>query len=346
MTKDEFSDIGTALAEGIGERFCQTGKRIGLGALDVVMIVICFCALNTSLDLLTYVFDVSASSISRMVRETISKLASVARRLWLPRSVGEEAGRSVFSKFPNCVAAVDTTPIRVLDGRKKFKQKALFSRKYACACWKLLCAVTASGICIWFAPLAPGRRHDKRILDESDAARWFRYVVRTADRWIYRRHAILTDRGFQGLSHYWPEAMVKPMGQPQTPMDRDYFADHDTSRVIVEQWSGRIKEVFQILGDHAYRGDMDLLDDIVTFCICVYNQLVRLRGYPGYTPPDVTSTVPDSASVPPGVAVHPAAAPKVHPADQLTGVTTVNFKEISRTRQWNGPFPNDATPLP
>ena len=156
----------------------------------------------------------------------------------------------------------------------------------------------------------------------------------------------MADRGFHGVNRYWPEALVKPMGRPQNDMDKEYFEHLDNNRVIVEQWNGRIKAVFAIMSDHGgYRGDLDILDDIVALCIAVYNQLTRLRSYPGYTAPDVRSTVPTSLPVPPGAVPRPAAPPKVHDADQLTGVTTVNFQEVSASRQWEGPFPNDSTPL-
>ena len=84
-------------------------------------------------------------------------------------------------------------------------------------------------------------------------------------------------------------------------MDRDYYANHDNNRVIVEQWNGRIKHAFKILSDDGgYRGNMDMIDYIVTFCVCVYNQLARLRGFPGYIAPACRSAVPMPEPVPAG----------------------------------------------
>jgi hypothetical protein len=46
---------------------------------------------------------------------------------------------------------------------------------------------------------------------------------------------ILADRRFQGLTRYWPEALVKPIGAPSSDIDAEHFMHHDSNRVIVEQ---------------------------------------------------------------------------------------------------------------
>jgi hypothetical protein len=56
------------------------------------------------------------------------------------------------------------------------------------------------------------------------------------------------------------------MGAPSNSIEAEYFRHHDNNRVIVEQWNGRIKEVFRIPSDHGYSGETYLLDDVVTFC--------------------------------------------------------------------------------
>jgi hypothetical protein len=187
--------------------------------------------------------------MSRIFEEAVPLLARAARRLWTPEAPDSEAGCAIFSHFPKCVGS-----IRVLDGRGLFRRKALFAKKYSCACWKVLCAVAPNGICLWFAHLAPGGRHDKRILDESDPPAWFRCIALDGGQYLWKRHVILADRGFQGPVRFWVDALVKPMGKASGDIEAEYFGPHDNNRVIVEQLNGRIKEVFLILSDQGYRG--------------------------------------------------------------------------------------------
>ena len=113
----------------------------------------------------------------------------------------------------------------------------------------------------------------------------------------------------------------------------------------MEQWNGRIKQTFYVLSDHGgYRGKLVVLDDLVTLCIAVHNELVRLRDYRGYkTPEDVhASAVPTSVAVPRGWTVKPARSPKTHAPDMLTGLTTSSIASLSAGLRLPSTFAHDV----
>ena len=170
MTKPESRSIVSRLAAGISAVPMHAASRLHIPLFDVVFMILCFCTGNLCFGQMYQIFHVSETLMSRMIQEYVPVLARVAKRLWMPDSVTSEASRCWFGSFPNCVAAIDTTPIRVLDSRNLFRSAALWSQKYGVCCWKLLCAVAPNCICVWFASLAPGRHNDKRFFDESNAA--------------------------------------------------------------------------------------------------------------------------------------------------------------------------------
>ena len=58
--------------------------------------------------------------------------------------------------------------------------------------------------------LGPGRRNDRRILDESNAAEVFQYTSWDGQEYAAVGNAFLADSGFEGAGDRWPEVLVKP----------------------------------------------------------------------------------------------------------------------------------------
>jgi hypothetical protein len=119
-SKAEFRIIAWTLLSALRSVTFRAGARLGFDTLDVIFMVFVFCAGNPSGLFFSALFGASRAVLSRVIGEAAPVLALVARRLWMPASPGSEAG-GIFSHFPDCVAAVDTTPIRVRDGRRTFQ---------------------------------------------------------------------------------------------------------------------------------------------------------------------------------------------------------------------------------
>jgi hypothetical protein len=190
-----------------------------------------------------------------------------------------EADRAKFRFFPNAVAAIDSTPIRVLDHPKvRYLRKALWSGKHSIPAWKLTVAVAPNGICIWRCFLDPGRRNDKRSFDESDASEAFLYVAHVSEnRFQQCRFAVIMGRGYQGVQKYWPDAIIRFRGAEPDHIEFNLCVDSD--RAIVECFFGILKKQWRVLGDEGCRRSSQRLEDIVTLCIALTNATRRIRGF-------------------------------------------------------------------
>lgn len=119
-SKAEFLSITGTLLAALRSVTFRAGARLGFDTLDVIFIVVTFCAGNPTGIFWSSFFGASTAVLSRIFAQAAPVLALVARRLWMPASPNSGTG-GVFSHFPDCVAAVDTTPIRVRDGRRTFQ---------------------------------------------------------------------------------------------------------------------------------------------------------------------------------------------------------------------------------
>jgi hypothetical protein len=97
-------------------------------------------------------------------------LSIVAAELWIPKSVDREAHLCTFKFFPRAVAAIDSTPLRVMDPVSMgWMALALWTHKHHIPLFNSNLAVAASGICVAILALLALGRHGKRALDDTDA---------------------------------------------------------------------------------------------------------------------------------------------------------------------------------
>ena len=118
------------------------------------------------------------------------------------------------------------------------------------------------------------------------------------------------------------------------PPDWSHF---DADRACVECFFGRLKRVFRILADDAYRMSWDTLEPSIVLCVALLNFRQRFRRHVlTRAPSGFQRTVPipvSPGSLPAGATVRPLPRPTVHPADVRVGLTPSRAFQILADRK-------------
>ena len=125
---------------------------------------------------------------------------------------------------------------------------------------------------------SPGTHHDLSIFRDSGATVFF-----TGSSWdeaiLGDNTYVMCDRGYQGIQkllravHPIRRSPRKQLSSAQ----QLYNKSISRKRIVIENWYGRMKVYWKILGS-TYRGKLDFLDDIFTCCAALTN--IMILKYP------------------------------------------------------------------
>jgi hypothetical protein len=191
MTREHLREIISSLVPYAPYRYRGRFK-----AEDRVLIMIALAVTNTTFENLHLALDVQGHEISEMIDNDLPWMGMAAERMWVG-AVDSQADRKHFTYYPTAAFACDSTPLRCSNAEviNRFLSHALWSQKYDECCWKLMLLVTPNGQCVGWS-LAPGRRNDKRILDEAiDIIHRITYVDLVGGEYVEKRVYSMRDTG-------------------------------------------------------------------------------------------------------------------------------------------------------
>jgi hypothetical protein len=184
MDKGEFCIIGPALATTLSAVTFRAGSRLGFTTLDIIRIIIAYCP-GSQWPFASggCFFGASPMAISRIIRQAIHLSAIVARRLWMP-PVQSARLRLLFFPFPGRSGCHRYNTYPRQRRLQSVQAKSSFLEEVLLPLLEDSLRRRTEWQCLWFALFALGRRHDKRILDESDAATVFRHIDRVESNYV------------------------------------------------------------------------------------------------------------------------------------------------------------------
>ena len=153
--------------------------------------------------------------------------------------------------------------------------------------------------------------------------------------------AVLCGAGYIGLQRYWSTAIIAQRRVPGAiPPDWSHF---DAGRAGVECFFGRLKRLFRILADDAYRLSWDKSHPTIALRAAVLNLRRRCRGDPLTHAPLPVGHWSQAGTSDSSVAGHASnrshcptpfpCTPTVHPADARAGLTPPRAFQIPAGRR-------------
>jgi len=241
------------------QRAIGGGGKYRLPTLHNKLIVIfLYYRTYVTMEFLGFLFDLDRSNICRLIQ----RLQAVLNKTAVLRGDRPKRDRSRKRKINNLKdflkeypemedLIIDVTEQQI--ERPKRQQKAYYSGKKKRHTLKTQIIVNEKGEIIDTTDSFPGRRHDKKIFDESK-------IKKSLPGKIH----IMGDLGFQGIKDDFPNATIphkKKRGGPElTKEQKRQNRGISRRRVLVDNVIGRLK-IFKILSDR-YRGNRNNHGDI------------------------------------------------------------------------------------
>ena len=187
-----------------------------------------------------------------------------------------------FKYYSNACGAIDTTLIEISKPRDRAEQKQFWSTKnHACGI-NIQELVRPNGICTSFVYGYPGSMHDMNVLKTSN---WINtllsYVVTLPNgASVIHHHQCLFDKGYTELNNLYPEAVItirKPTGRALTQEENIINNRIESDRAIVENFFGRLKSIFGILGSRFRGNKKNHLQHRIPICMSLTNYYSSLH---------------------------------------------------------------------
>jgi hypothetical protein len=221
------------------QRAIGGGHPFELGLRDHVLLTVVWLRVYPTHEVLGYLFGVSDSTVSRLVRRVLPLLERAGRDTMRMPDPGKKRRRSLddlLRDTPELAVVIDSFEQRVQVPPDRDEADGLYSGKKRQHTLKSQVAVhEETGQVVDIAESVPGRTADIRLLADSQL------MTRLPDG-----VGGIGDAAYLGLEKLHPQGLgasprKKPRGKPRPPADDAYNRAFSRRRIIVENTIGRMR---------------------------------------------------------------------------------------------------------
>ena len=279
---NEFLNIFEICRISIETAIDKKGRKCKLNPCDRLLVTLTYLATGMKYSQMGNLFNIRLPLLQRAIDSTLKCISPVLTRKFVCCNQVALNNELKFKYYPDACGAIDTTLIEISKPRDRGDQKKFWSTKHHACGIKIQALVRPNGICTSFVFGYPGSMHDMNVLKTSN---WINtllsYVVSLPNgSSVTHHHQCLFDKGYTGLNNLCPEAVVtirKPVGRDLTQEENSINNRIESDRVIVENFFGRLKSIFGILGSR-FRGDKkNHLQHIISICMSLTNYYSSLH---------------------------------------------------------------------
>ncbi|MCP3883982.1 MAG: transposase [Propionibacteriaceae bacterium] len=221
------------------QRALGAGHPFALALRDHVLLTVVWLRVYATHEVLGYLFGVSDSTVSRLIRRVLPVLEQAGRDTMRMPDPGRKQRRKLdelLQDTPELVVVIDTFEQRVQRPRDREEADKLYSGKKKQHTLKSQVAVDeVSGRVVDVGDSAPGPKADLTLLAKS------KLMARLPEG-----VGGIGDSAYQGIAQLHPHGLgasprKKPRGQPRPPEDKAYNTAFSSRRIIVENTIGRMR---------------------------------------------------------------------------------------------------------
>ena len=129
--------------------------------------------------------------------------------------------------------------IRICRPSKHETQQLYYDGKHKFHSVKFQCLVNADGKAVHCSQVVEGKKHDKKLFDESGLQEFCTTLTRINRQTVAVRPPILADSGYTGINDTYPEALIvkrRDRGGELSEEDANFNRLLSMDRVIVENF--------------------------------------------------------------------------------------------------------------
>lgn len=258
------------------------GKKSVLEPIDIFFLLLVLLKHNETFSKMSVDYSVSDTVIETQLKKAIPKIRlGLEKQFISPIYKDEQMLKGiVFSSFPEIALVVDVTfqprpkPSLIYQEAKKY-----FSGKHFRYGYKTETGHAPNGMLMFISPHSKGAKHDFSIFKENIGK--YNLFLRKgnssrtmADSGLLHTQfpnswAGMVDKGYQGAQELGRYILPKK-GSRLTTQERMLNENIAKSRIIIENYYGRMKKLFKIMTD-VFRFEEDCYDDVIVICACLTN---------------------------------------------------------------------------
>ena len=248
----------------------RTNRNHSLPNTLRILITLRFLATGSFLSVISDIFNVHQSTVSRIINEIVSALVNLAP-LFLNFPSGQTAQavkRSFYDLggFPGVLGAVDCCHIRIQAPKSESKQSYICRKGYPSI--NVQAVADTNYMFLNIVARWTGSVNDSRIFRNSGLCSEFETGVHSG--------YLLGDSGY-GSKHFFMTPFLKPI----TAAQKRYNIAHKKTRVVVEQMFGQWKRRFHCLHAEIRLPNPETICQVITACAVLHN-IAKLRNLPDF----------------------------------------------------------------
>jgi len=260
----------------------KRGRQSKLVPVDQLFLTLCYLAQypqkNTAPSGL---YGIHYSTLIKIVHRTVHAIAPVLKNKFIrpiPLSVQRMYGWT-FPDYPSVTAICDSTLIHTHKPTDPVLSADSYSGKHRANGYKVQTINACNGIAMHVTDPIGARKHDLTIFRENVTAAIFSETRLVAGKPEEMMYSCMFDLGYMGVDQILPAALPvrRRPHMELTDQEKDFNAHLSSHRIVIENFYGRLKNYWKILG-FEYRGDIEFLKDIVFVCVSLTNVLIM--AYP------------------------------------------------------------------
>ena len=227
------------LERGDRQRAMGAGHPFELAMRDHILLTVIWLRVYPTHEVLGYLFGVSDSTVSRLIRRVLPILEQAGRDTMRMPDPGRKRRRKLdelLQDTPELVVVIDTFEQRVQRPGDRNEADKLYSGKKKQHTFKSQVAVDEeSGQVVDVSDSVPGPTADLTVLENSKLMERLPAGV-----------GGIGDSAYQGIAKLHPNGLgasprKKPRGKPRSPEDTAYNSAFSSRRIIVENTIGRMR---------------------------------------------------------------------------------------------------------
>ena len=275
FTVNEFVQLYDVVKDVMSKR---THKDAKVSPQTRFLITLCYCKFNQTIGPMANRFGLHYTYTRQIFIDTIKIAGPVLQEnfiRWI--SVSERLSAQVRDpNFPLLIGSVDATVQKIL---KPKDQKPYYSGKHKFHCMKTQALVNPQGYLISCSDSVPGAKHDFQLFQDSRLSYALNQENNRVTTAMGANAELLADSGYQGITHFVPFAKTpykKPRNGTLTEEQKEFNRTISRSRIIVENWFGRLKTLWMICGG-TYRNYLGMYSRTWKFCAALTNFHISLH---------------------------------------------------------------------
>lgn len=271
FTVSEFEELFNEVDEIIRERVHADSL---LTPKTKFLLALVWCKHNEVWRMQAKNFGINYSYARQTVYQIFARTHSVLEKKYIKWiSVVERATtyQMPIPDWPTLLGSIDATVQRI--SRPSNRQSAFYSGKHKFHCLKIQAIVSPTGQLMHFTDCVEGSKHDFALFKESGLKELIEVENAKCNQLFGQNATVLCDSGYQGISNLLPGSVTpfkKPRGGELNDDQKDFNKRISKRRIIVENWFGRCKQLWAIIGGR-YRQDRRTYNNVFGFCAAITN---------------------------------------------------------------------------